>query len=94
MPDWFRDSRGRVHIIRSSPGYDEALVGLSEADKEYLRGGEKSYTVQSPYREQRIQEHAERKKAIEEGKIRPYVKRETREVQENRFRPRAKRKLV
>lgn len=86
MPDWFTDKRGRVHIIRASPGYDEALVGLREADKAYLRDGTSNYTVSSPGRKERI-------KAAAILKPRRVVTRLSAEVQEHRFKPRAKSRL-
>jgi hypothetical protein len=85
MPDWFTDKNGRVHAIRSSPGYDEALVGLREADKAYLRDGESSYTCTSPGREVRIAEAA--------SKPRSLPTRLSAEAQEHRFTPRYKSKL-
>jgi hypothetical protein len=38
-PDWFRDKYGRPHPIAGSPGYEAAFVGMSRADKRYLRSG-------------------------------------------------------
>lgn len=89
MPDWFW-ANGRVHAIRSSPGYDEALVGLGEKDKEYLRGGTSSYTVTSPRAErtERIEQHAKTKAS---GKVK-YTYPLASSVQEQRFVKKHKRK--
>lgn len=92
--DWFW-SGGHAHPIRSSPGYDEALVGLSKADKVYLRGDTNSYTVSSS-REERDAHIEEHKKAKEERlaskKLKPTY-RLSAEAQEQRFKPRPKRTL-
>lgn len=50
----FYFANGKAHPIRSSPGYDDAFVGLREADKQYLRGGTSSYTYTAPGRAERI----------------------------------------
>lgn len=51
-PDWFIDAFGRPHPVRSSPGYDDALVGLGRSDKNYMRGGpRRGYTEEAPGRE-------------------------------------------
>jgi hypothetical protein len=38
-PDFFRDRFGRPHPVRGTPGYEDAFVGMSRADKRYLRSG-------------------------------------------------------
>lgn len=35
-PDWYWDGR-KARPIRGTPGYEDAFVGLSEKDKDYLR---------------------------------------------------------
>lgn len=80
MPDFYRDSKGKVRIIRSSPGYDDALVGLSASEKDYLRDGAPGYTIASPGREERIELHRESK-----GKLKTTWPMRSREAQERRF---------
>lgn len=94
MTDWFF-ANGTVHPIRSSPNYDEALVGLGKRDKKYLRGGTKSYTTSSTHAErvQHIEEHAAAKaERLAKKKHKPTY-RLSAEVQENQFKPRPKRTL-
>lgn len=38
-PDFYRDRFGRPHPVRGTPGYEDAFVGMSRADKRYLRSG-------------------------------------------------------
>jgi hypothetical protein len=38
-PDFYRDRFGRPHPVRGTPGYEDAYVGMSRADKRYLRSG-------------------------------------------------------
>lgn len=90
--DWFWRN-GRVHPIRSSPGYDQALIGLSEADKNYLRDGERGYTLTSPGRAERVARaimNAEAPAPIQHNTL-SYVQRE--DLEEARFRPKYKRSL-
>lgn len=44
MPDFYRDSYGRVRAVRASPGYDRALEGMTAKDKKYLRDTYGAYT--------------------------------------------------
>lgn len=59
MTDFFRDKRGRVHPIASSPGYDLAFVGLKDNEKAYLRAEYSehgtAYTFTTPGRVLRAQ---------------------------------------
>lgn len=87
MVDFFFKN-GRVHMIRSSPGYDEALVGLSKADKTYLRGGTTSYTECTPGRTERIEQYNKDKAS---GKPK-YTFRLSSEAQEQQFVKKYKRK--
>lgn len=87
MPDFYRVG-SRVHVIRSSPGYDDALVGLSKADKDYLRDGQGNYTVASPGRAERIAEAAKRAEQPKRAGFRLAAS-----AQENRFKPKQQRRL-
>lgn len=63
MPDFFRDKQGRVRIVRSSPGYDYALEGMTSKDKEALHniyGGGYTSTADRVSRQERINAAADR----------------------------------
>lgn len=84
-------------MIRSSPGYDEALVGLSKHDKEYLRGDTSSYTVSNARAERatRVLDHKKFKAALAAGEVKPSIRNGyglSSLAQENRFKPKDKKK--
>lgn len=76
MADYFY-AHGKVHPIRSSPGYEDAFVGLRKADKDVLRHGQRGYTYTEPRSEraQRVQALAQRRAAgvLPDKRLAPYM---------------------
>jgi hypothetical protein len=56
-PDWYRDKYGRPHPVRGTPGYEDGFVGMSRADKRYLKSGSDQprggYTIEASGRARR-----------------------------------------
>jgi hypothetical protein len=56
-PDWYRDKCGRPHPVRGTPGYEDGFVGMSRADKRYLKSGSDQprggYTIEASGRARR-----------------------------------------